>query len=455
MNPNKGPSAAPMRILPVDPSDIGTIRPRRPDRPWIDDWDLELNDSASARNIAEAAARLRSGDLPVAFPTETVYGLGADATRGAAVRAVFAAKGRPADNPLIVHFASVEQLRRLLRPGSTSDGGGGEERDPIPPIYAPLLRAFWPGPLTILLPLPEPSPLAREVSAGQRTFAARVPRSPTALALLRLAGAPLAAPSANASGRPSPTAAAHVAADLEGRGVACVLDAGACDVGVESTVVDGLVDPPVVLRPGGVGVAQLRRCPGWENVRVAGHEGPADDSAEAPRAPGMKYRHYAPRARVVLFEPGAAPPGPEDLRRWTGSVGFVRTGSWARLPLFAGEANGDDANGAAHANGVGAPAPASETATSAARFMLAHAAPEAPRPHPVKLALPEHPAATAYAVDLGGSAAEVGRGLFAALRGLDALGVQAILVEGVGEDEGDVAGAVMNRLRKAAEERVG
>ena len=134
----------------------------------------------------------------------------------------------------------------------------------------------------------------------------------------------------------------------------------------------------------------------------------------------------------------------------------MRTGSWARLPLFAGEANGDDSNGAAHANGVRTPARASETATSAARFMLAHAAPEAPRAHRVKLALPDRPAAAAaYAVDLGGSAAEVGRGLFAALRELDALGVQAILVEGVGEDEGDVAGAVMNRLRKAAEERVG
>jgi L-threonylcarbamoyladenylate synthase len=449
------PKTDTMRILPVDPADIGTIRPRRPDRPWIDDWALQLNDSASARNVAEAAELLRTGDLPVAFPTETVYGLGADATRGAAVRAIFAAKGRPADNPLIVHFASIEQLRRLLHAGSAPSGADGEEADdPIPAVYAPLLRAFWPGPLTILLPLPDPSPLAREVSAGQRTFAARIPRSPAALALLALTGTPLAAPSANASGRPSTTSAAHVAADLAGRGVACVLDAGVCDVGVESTVVDGLVDPPVVLRPGGVGVAQLRSIPGWEHVRVAGgHEGPADDSSEAPRAPGMKYRHYAPRARVVLFEPGAAPPAPADLRRWAGGVGFVRTGAWARLPLFAGEANGDDAGGAARTNGVEAPAPALEELASAARFMLAHAAPEPPRAHPVRLAVADCPAA--YAVDLGGSAAEVGRGLFAALRELDALGVQAILVEGLGEDQGDVAGAVMNRLRKAAEERVG
>ena len=193
MNPNKDPSAAPMRILPVDPSDIGTIRPRRPDRPWIDDWDLELNDSPSARNVAEAAARLRSGDLPVAFPTETVYGLGADATRGAAVRAVFAAKGRPADNPLIVHFASVEQLRRLLRSGSASDGGGGGgERDPIPPIYAPLLRAFWPGPLTILLPLPR-ALAPRERGLGG---AAHVRRARPALA----DGARAAAPHGRAAG---------------------------------------------------------------------------------------------------------------------------------------------------------------------------------------------------------------------------------------------------------------
>lgn len=433
-----------VRVLPVDPSDIGTIKPRRPDAPWIDDWDLELNDSASARNVAEAARHLRSSDLPVAFPTETVYGLGGDATRSDAVRAIFAAKGRPADNPLIVHFASVEQLRRLLRAGSAAADGA----DPIPAVYAPLLRAFWPGPLTVLLPLPSPSPLAREVSAGQATFAARIPRSATALALLRLAGAPLAAPSANASGRPSTTTAAHVAADLAGRGVACVLDAGACDVGVESTVVDGLVDPPVVLRPGGVGVTQLRRFPGWENVRIAKPDVPADD---VPRAPGMKYRHYAPRARVVLFEPGAAPPGAADLSRWSGSVGFVRTGKWAQLPLFTGDKQATETNGVA----VGRPMDLAEASTSATQLMHAQAAPEAPRAHAVKLSLPSGDSPVAYAVDLGGSTAEVGRGLFAALRELDALGVQAILVEGVGEDEGDVAGAVMNRLRKAAEECVG
>lgn len=204
--------------------------------------------------LSEAAHHLRTTPIPVAFPTETVYGLGADATRSDAVKGIYTAKGRPSDNPLIVHVCDLDMLRRLLR--GTDERKEGDE-DPIPAVYKPLIEKFWPGPLTILLPLPEPSPLAPEVSAGLPTFGARMPASPLAKSLIKLVGAPLAAPSANASTRPSPTSAQHVADDLNGR-IQVILDDGEiCGVGVESTVVDGLCSPPVVLRPGGVGIEEL------------------------------------------------------------------------------------------------------------------------------------------------------------------------------------------------------
>ncbi|KAL1998791.1 hypothetical protein VTN02DRAFT_5558 [Thermoascus thermophilus] len=219
-----------------------------------------------AAAIAEAADALRTSDVPVAFPTETVYGLGADATRSTAVRGIYRAKQRPSDNPLIVHVDSLSMLRRLLHPATTP--AGPVEPDGIPPIYTPLIERFWPGPLTIILPNPPGSLLAREVTSNLPTFGVRMPSSPLARLLIHVADRPLAAPSANASTKPSPTTAQHVYHDLHGR-IDLILDGGPCGVGVESTVVDGLTDPPVILRPGGIGIEELRSCPGRCPARPA------------------------------------------------------------------------------------------------------------------------------------------------------------------------------------------
>lgn len=253
--------------------------------------------------IREAAHSLACGGL-VVFPTETVYGLGADATDSRAVRAVFEAKGRPPDNPLIVHIWSPEDIAGLVTE--------------VPPAAAGLMSRFWPGPLSLVLR--RAARVAEEVSRGLDTVAVRMPAHPVALELIRLAGVPVAAPSANVSGRPSPTRAADALADLDGL-VDYVLDAGPCPVGVESTVLDLTGSVPVVLRPGGVTVEELREVLG--NVQVL--EGPATrtrppggpgvavpDAEAAARSPGLRHRHYAPRARLVLVLPDTRrPDGPE------------------------------------------------------------------------------------------------------------------------------------------------
>ncbi|NLJ33162.1 MAG: threonylcarbamoyl-AMP synthase [Firmicutes bacterium] len=233
--------------------------------------------------LEEAAEIIRAGGL-VAFPTETVYGLGANALAGEAVRGIFAAKGRPADNPLIVHIAGEEELESLV--------------SQVPARAKPLLAHFWPGPLTLILPKQPHIPA--ETTAGLDTVAVRMPAHPVALALIHMAGVPVAAPSANLSGRPSPTTAQHVLADLAGR-VDMVIDGGPTAVGVESTVVDLTREPPLLLRPGGVTREELREFlptmvvdPG-----VAALTPPLD---VRPSSPGMKYSHYAPRAQVVVVE---------------------------------------------------------------------------------------------------------------------------------------------------------
>lgn len=247
--------------------------------------------------IGAAAALLREGRL-VAFPTETVYGLGADATDDRAVAAIFAAKGRPNFNPLIVHVADTPTARALTEWNATAER---------------LADAFWPGPLTLVLPRAEGCPVSLLASAGLDTVAVRVPAHPVAQRLLRAAAVPVAAPSANASGRISPTRAAHVAQSL-GDAVALILDGGACAVGLESTVVAIDDDTVTILRHGRVTREELETLIG----RVG--EETADD--HAPRAPGMLLRHYAPvhplrldatdvrRGEAWLgFGPGPAPAG--------------------------------------------------------------------------------------------------------------------------------------------------
>jgi L-threonylcarbamoyladenylate synthase len=231
---------------------------------------------ASAEAIQAAAEALRAGAL-VAFPTETVYGLGADATNAGAVAAVFEAKGRPTFNPLIVHVASLEAAAEL--------GEMNEEA-------AKLARAFWPGPLTLVLRKRAGCPVTDLATAGLDTLAVRVPAHSVARALLRAAKVPIAAPSANRSGHVSPTTAAHVAADLGDR-VAMILDGGTATIGLESTVVDATGHEPVVLRLGAASRADIARLLGREVVVATGE-------TDTPSSPGMLARHYAPAARLRL-----------------------------------------------------------------------------------------------------------------------------------------------------------
>ena len=228
--------------------------------------------------IERAAAVIRGGGL-VAFPTETVYGLGADATNGRAIRKLFEAKGRPADNPLIVHVASREMFRAVA-----ADVDEKSER---------LIERFWPGPLTLVVR--RGPQVAAEVSSGLETVAVRMPRNAIALELIRRAATPIAAPSANLSGRPSPTRAEHVRADLGGR-IALVLDGGPASIGIESTVLDMTADPPVILRPGWITPEAIKEVTGAVAIAVTGEA--------LRRSPGTRHRHYSPRARVVLLERG-------------------------------------------------------------------------------------------------------------------------------------------------------
>ncbi|MEZ0248921.1 MAG: L-threonylcarbamoyladenylate synthase [Thermoproteus sp.] len=245
-----------VKILKVDP-----LRPRLED-------------------IAEAASVVKSGGL-VAFPTETVYGLGADAFNGEATAKIFKAKGRPADNPLIVHVSSLDQALEV-----------GE----FPEEVATIAKRVWPGPITFVVK--KRATLPASVTAGLPTVALRCPAHPVALKLIELAGTPIAAPSANKAGRPSPTEARHVVEDL-GDSVDVVLDAGRTFFGVESTIIDATKRPPVLLRPGPFSVEELKSIFG--DVVVPDFARGLRE-ADAALAPGMKYRHYAPNTPLVLAE---------------------------------------------------------------------------------------------------------------------------------------------------------
>lgn len=234
------------------------------------------------RVIEEAGRLIAAGEL-VAFPTETVYGLGADALNPGAAAKIYAAKGRPSDNPLIVHIADVSDLERLA------------ER--IPPQARLLADAFWPGPLTVIVQKRRAVPDA--TTGGMDTVAVRMPDHPVALQLIRQSGCLIAAPSANTSGRPSPTEAAHVEADLGGR-IAMILDAGAVGIGIESTIVDLTEERPMILRPGYITPDMLSEVL-HEDVAIDPGIIAEDDTAK-PKAPGMKYRHYAPKAHMILVD---------------------------------------------------------------------------------------------------------------------------------------------------------
>ncbi len=238
-------------------------------------------DAPDTGAIARAGEILRTGGL-VAFPTETVYGLGGNALDPRASEKIYAAKGRPSDNPLIVHIADLAHLAPLVKE--------------IPPAAMAVAERFWPGPLTMILE--KSSLVPYETTGGLDTVAIRFPSEPVAAALIRAAGGYVAAPSANTSGRPSPTTAQHVAQDL-GDAIDMILDDGPVGIGLESTIVDFTQDPPCVLRPGYISLAELtsvlgacRMDPGLA----------AEDPQVRPKAPGMKYRHYAPRAQMTIVQ---------------------------------------------------------------------------------------------------------------------------------------------------------
>ncbi|MDR3225704.1 MAG: threonylcarbamoyl-AMP synthase, partial [Clostridiales Family XIII bacterium] len=239
--------------------------------------------------VAEAARVLAAGGL-VVFPTETVYGLGANAFDDEAVRRVYEAKGRPSDNPMIVHIARASDIGQLT--------------PTLSPAIVKLADNFWPGPLTMVLD--KKASVPDTVTGGLPTVAVRLPDEPAAVELIRLAGCPVAAPSANLSGAPSPTRAEHVVADLDGK-VDMILAGSDCRIGIESTVVDMTVTPPEILRPGLLTADMLSAAIDGEVVydrNLPRTEAPADpaDNEAAPKSPGMKYKHYAPKAEMLVVE---------------------------------------------------------------------------------------------------------------------------------------------------------
>ena len=253
--------------------------------------------------IAAAAKLLREGSL-VAIPTETVYGLGANGLDGDAVRRIFEAKGRPQDNPLIIHVTGAQWLPRYCAD--------------VPPLAYVLARKFWPGPLTMILKRRPIIP--DETTAGLDTVAVRCPNHPVTLAIIREAGIPIAAPSANLSGRPSCTTAQDVLEDMDGR-ISGVVDGGPCAVGVESTILDLTCDPPRLLRPGGLPLEDLERLIGKIDVDKAVNGALAE--GEKPKAPGMKYRHYAPKAPVTVITGAPEKSAQEILRRVGPTSGVI------------------------------------------------------------------------------------------------------------------------------------
>lgn len=352
--------------------------------------------------IEAAADILRRGGL-VAFPTETVYGLGADALNADAAAKIYAAKGRPSDNPLIVHIADTKDVYALA------------ER--IPENAVMLMEAFWPGPLTIILPKKKVVPDG--TTGGLSTVAIRMPSHPVAQALIRQSGVYIAAPSANTSGRPSPTTAAHVAEDMNGR-IDMILDGGEVGIGIESTIIDLTGDVPTILRPGYITKSMLEQIIGPVAIDRALIE---PDPNLRPKAPGMKYTHYAPKGALTIVEAvseTAASHGKNDM-------------------LIPCSAHDDDAQRAVIAK------------------INALAAEKQAQGHKVAI-LASAENAGSYVCDnilVIGHAAKgetIAAHLYAVLRKCDELGAEYMYSEAF--DQGELGSAIMNRLLKAAGHRV-
>ncbi|KAL1738712.1 DHBP synthase RibB-like alpha/beta domain-containing protein [Schizophyllum fasciatum] len=370
----------------------------------------EISSNATRDALNTASHHLVALRRPVVFPTETVYGLGALALDSSAASLIFSTKGRPADNPLIVHVSSMSMLQSILPPDYS-----------LPPSYKALMKHFWPGPLTMLFPR-HAGLIPDIITAGQSTVAVRMPSHPVARALIAVANAPLAAPSANSSGKPSPTRAEHVYRDL-GDKVDVILDGGPCGVGLESTVVDGLAaDGHLrVLRPGGVTVEDLERTlqqelhPSGNVPRVLVHRRDYRDEAmeAAPTTPGMKYKHYSPSVPVVLVHTLSSPPEAKRRQTVEGLVSSLRN-RFPTQPIHVGLMTPDDSR--------------------------------------LAQILHTHEGISWRLFPLGKTAepAVIAQRLFDGFLTLDREGVDVILIEGVAEEEEGLA--IMNRVRKAAGE---
>ena len=330
--------------------------------------------------IRLAASIIRDGGT-VAFPTETVYGLGADALNPEAVKKIFKAKMRPPDNPVIVHVSSKDEVEMLV--------------EDFPKNALKLMEAFWPGPLTLIFKASRRVP--KVTTAGLDTVAIRMPSHKVALALIRESGTPIAAPSANLSGRPSPTTAEHVLKDLDGR-IDLILDAGPTEVGVESTVLNLTVDPPQVLRPGGTPYERLVEVLGEVRLHPS-VTAKREVDIERPHSPGMKYRHYAPSADVVLVEGSSL----DSIVRKVREVASTHAEKGRKVGILATE----------------------ET-----------------------ISLYDSETYIIKSFGSRGEPSSLAKNLFRALRELDESGVDVIVAEGVSME--GLGLAVMNRLRKAS-----
>ncbi len=326
---------------------------------------------------AQAAEWIKAGQL-VAFPTETVYGLGADATNEESVQAVYRAKGRPSDNPLIVHVAEVRTVLEYV--------------DKFPAAAEDLVEKFWPGPLTLIFSIKKGS-LSPSVTGGLSTAAFRMPNNKPTLALIHLAGVPIVGPSANTSGKPSPTTAQHVYHDLAGK-IAGILDDGPTSVGIESTVLDLSCERemPVILRPGAVTKEELEAV-----IGPVAYDPNLKDLSKAPKAPGMKYKHYAPNVAVRMID--------WHKQNWQEAITFGKK-KGSRIGLLASRQILDDFG-----------------AQTAAVFLLS-----------------EH-----------GVAEEAIQNLFSGLRAMDLKELDVLFVETFPEEK--VGTAYMNRLSKAANQK--
>lgn len=369
--------------------------------------------------ISEAAEILKGGGL-VAFPTETVYGLGGNGLDKEAAKKIYAAKGRPSDNPLILHVSSIEEVYPLVKA--------------LPEKAKKLMEAFWPGPLTLVLPKSDLVP--KESTGGLETVALRSPENALTLSLIRACGFPIAGPSANLSGRPSPTEASHVFEDLGGR-IEGILENGAVGIGVESTIVDLSEDCPTLLRPGAITIEDLEEVLGEKVAIDPTLLGKSMAEGFTPKAPGMKYRHYAPKAEMILFkkkEEDETRSGQEEI---------------AELILSYGEKELSDC-------------PEKEVKKSVAKAILSYGEKElSVSPDKRIWILCGEDTASLYAGDGRFTVQILGRreeplsmthNLFRLLRKADEEGVELILGECYSEE--GVGFALMNRLKKAAGQRI-